>query len=311
MTVAVSSATESCFLGTKTNFCEQFGLICRPGQECAASQAVCINIGGCGNGVVDKGEVCDDGNIVDGEMNADGVFVLDQCSHDCTSTLECGNGIQDRGEQCDHGKSNGTPDDNCDATCHLVIFVCGNGVVDQAEGEQCDPGSMDSSTCNSFMAGPHSCKTAMCGDGYTNTAALEKCDSSGIDTAQCNGKLCTLPSCGDKYINNAAGEQCESSGVDTTTCNGTMAGAVSCHAASCGDGYVNTRFTPAGSTAIEQCDNLGGFDTVTCNGNNRGANGPGSCRVPICGDGYTNAATGEGSLFAHPGDASSGYLQDA
>ena len=136
MIAMTATMSGSCAFDTKTNFCAQFGLRCKEGQECAANQAICINIGGCGNGIVDKGEACDDGNIVDGEVGSNGVLVPDSCNHDCTSTQECGNGIKDTGEACDDGKLNGTIDDTCDITCHLVSKVCGNGTVDQDKGEQ-------------------------------------------------------------------------------------------------------------------------------------------------------------------------------
>jgi hypothetical protein len=279
----------------KTNFCEQFGVNCKPGQECAANQAVCIDIGGCGDGIIDKakGEVCDDGNIVDGETDDAGVFTPDQCSHDCKSTQLCGNNIVDKGEECDLGSGNGLPTSTCDYRCHKVSRVCGNGIVDADAGEECDPGPMDSAGCNGGRAGSVSCKAPRCGDGYTNMAANEKCDSSGVDTMMCNGKLCTLPACGDNYVNMAAGEQCESGGRDAQTCNGSAAGSFACHSPACGDGYINTAFTPSGGQAPEECDNAGGSDTATCNGNNHGNNGPGSCRKPACGDGYTNTAVGE------------------
>ncbi len=247
MTVAVGIASESCFLDTKTNFCERFNVICGPGQECAANQAVCIPIGGCGNGIVDKGEVCDDGNIVDGETDGSGVFVPDQCSHDCQSTQVCGNRIIDKGEECDDGTDNGSPTNLCDNDCHLVRRLCGNGLVDQDVGEECDPGPMDSVGCNAAAAGRFACKAARCGDGYTNMAAGEECDSSGADTVQCNGPLCTLPVCGDHYVNIAVGEECESGGVDTFICNGNHAGFASCHGPRCGDGYINV-------AAGEQCE---------------------------------------------------------
>lgn len=240
--------------------CKEFGLQCSPGKICAADQAVCVDIGGCGDGIVEPGEVCDDGNVVDGVTSGAGIFTLDQCNHDCTL-------IQDP--------------------------LCGNGLVDPNAGEDCDPGQVDSLGCNSNMAGAFSCKAARCGDGYVNLAAGEKCDSGGMDSPQCNGKICTFPVCGDNYINPAAGEQCESNGRDTQTCNGSNAGSLACHSPSCGDGYINTAFTPGGELAPEQCDNAGGVDSITCNGNNHGNNGPGSCRVPACGDGYMNSVFGE------------------
>lgn len=264
--------------------CHAFALTCAVGQICAVNQAVCIDIGGCGDGIVEPGEVCDDGNIVDGETNGAGVFALDQCSHDCQSTQVCGNKIVDKGEECDLGSDNGSPTSTCTSDCHKVSRVCGNGMVDPDTGEDCDPGPMDSAGCNGSAAGPVSCKAARCGDGYTNKAASEQCDSGGPDTASCNGRICTLPACGDNYLNMAAGEQCESGGKDTQVCNGSAAGTVACHTSRCGDGYINT-------AAGETCDSGGtGSDTATCNGSSAGA---ASCRQAVCGDGYLNTIAGE------------------
>jgi hypothetical protein len=233
-------------------------IICGPGQVCAANQTVCIDVGGCGNGLIDNNEVCDDGNIVDGEMDTNGVLVLDQCSHNCTSTQECGNGIQDMGETCDHGKLNGTTSDFCDISCHIP---CGNGVVDQDSGEQCDPtGGADTSTCNGKNAGAVSCHFAGCGDGYANAKNGEACDNGAADTFTCNGSSanpvstrCQPAICGDSHVNVAAGEQCDR-GADTSTCNGSTAGSASCQFPACGDGHVNTLFKPTGATRAEECD---------------------------------------------------------
>jgi cysteine-rich repeat protein len=96
----------------------------------------CVPIPKCGNGVVDPGEQCDDGNIVSG----------DGCSPTCTlepaNPKGCGNGVIDPGEQCDDGAKNGTSGDNCAATCTLLNpngSVCGNGIKES--GEQCDDGN--------------------------------------------------------------------------------------------------------------------------------------------------------------------------
>src|ERR1044071_10210837 len=168
--VAIAAMIGSCVFDTRTNFCEQFGVRCKEGQECAAHQAVCIDIGGCGDGIVDenKGEVCDDGNISDGDTDDAGVFTPDECSHDCKSNQLCGNSIVDKGEDCDLGSDNGSPTSTCDNKCHKVSRVCGNGVVDQDTPEECDPGPMDSAGCNGSGAGLFSCKAAVCGDGYIN-----------------------------------------------------------------------------------------------------------------------------------------------
>src|SRR5262249_36091986 len=58
----------------------------------------------CGTGVVDPGELCDDGNHTNG----------DGCDTNCTPT-GCGNGILTTGEVCDDG--NTTDGDGCDSNC--------------------------------------------------------------------------------------------------------------------------------------------------------------------------------------------------
>ncbi len=65
----------------------------------------------CGNGVVEDGEACDDGNQVGG----------DGCEPDCQiGEVLCGNGVLDRGETCDDG--NQASDDGCSASC---VTECG------------------------------------------------------------------------------------------------------------------------------------------------------------------------------------------
>lgn len=65
----------------------------------------------CGDGVVDSGEICDDGNLLSN----------DDCSGDCLSTEVCGNGHLDagRGEQCDDKNGSGRSGDGCSSTCLL------------------------------------------------------------------------------------------------------------------------------------------------------------------------------------------------
>ena len=76
--------------------------------DCADSTCVgdpvCL---GCGNGLSDPGEQCDDGNLIPG----------DGCSPGCTveTAARCGDGKLDAGEQCDDGNADDT--DGCLATC--------------------------------------------------------------------------------------------------------------------------------------------------------------------------------------------------
>jgi cysteine-rich repeat protein len=71
-------------------------------------EGVCMAIA-CGNGYVDPGEMCDDGNTTSG----------DGCRADCLSTERCGNGVldSDLGEQCDDG--NLMSHDGCDSRCQI------------------------------------------------------------------------------------------------------------------------------------------------------------------------------------------------
>ncbi|MGH7894663.1 MAG: DUF4215 domain-containing protein, partial [Candidatus Binatia bacterium] len=58
----------------------------------------------CGNGVLEAPELCDDGNLIDGDL----------CDSNCTPT-GCGNGVVTAGEQCDDG--NMVSGDCCSALC--------------------------------------------------------------------------------------------------------------------------------------------------------------------------------------------------
>lgn len=286
--VAAAVLSGSCFFDTKTSLCGESGLVCPSGWSCTADQSACI-LGSCGNGVVDEGEACDDGNI----RNKDG------CSADCKTDHPCGDGIVDPGEDCDAGTEDSQ---GCDSDCTFV--ECGDGHPNLAAGETCDDGKDGSPTCNS----PKLCTISMCGDSYYNPMDKnEECDT-GHDTQACNGSNnmnsignCHVPKCGDGYFNPkftppgimALQEQCDTEG-NSQTCNGndndndTAMGLANCAIPNCGDGYVNPEFIPPRASSGEQCDTLGGSDTPTCNGNNMGSSGPGTCAIAKCGDGYKN-----------------------
>ena len=112
----------------------------------------------CGNGTIEMGEDCDDGN----EVNTDG------CTIGCT-VARCGDGatrtdliVGDDGfEACDDGNDN--TNDGCTNRC--TIAVCGDLVVrtDVSEGglgfESCDDGNqIDEDACLS------NCVAARCGE---------------------------------------------------------------------------------------------------------------------------------------------------
>ena len=103
--------------------------------------AVDVYAVGCGNGAVDEGETCDDGNAESG----------DGCDANCTPTA-CGNAIQTEGEACDDG--NAENEDGCTNACRQN--VCGDGIV-YRNIEVCDDGNgIDGDGCD------FNCRPSLC-----------------------------------------------------------------------------------------------------------------------------------------------------
>ena len=117
----------------------------------------------CGNGTVESGEQCDDGNQIPG----------DGCRANCTFEV-CGDATLDPNEQCDDG--NQIPGDGCRANCTLE--ACADGTLDP--GEQCDDGNqIPGDGCRA------NCTAELCGDGIVD--AGEECDDgNNVDGDGCS-----------------------------------------------------------------------------------------------------------------------------
>jgi cysteine-rich repeat protein len=101
-----------------------------------------IVAGQCGNGVLDAGEECDDGNDVS----------TDSCNQ-CVATV-CGNGILDGDEECDDG--NPIDFDGC---TDCKVAVCGDGVREGSE--ECDDGNdVGFDGCTGCRFDPVACSSA-------------------------------------------------------------------------------------------------------------------------------------------------------
>src|SRR5262249_3545779 len=109
----------------------------------------------CGNGVMDLGEECDDGNE---DPN-------DACTNTCQAA-RCGDGIVEIGvEQCDDGNRNNN--DACSNKC--TETTCGDGIVQT--GEECDDGNnIPNDGCTNCMLDP------------------VPCNADGLDARVCLGK---------------------------------------------------------------------------------------------------------------------------
>lgn len=154
----------------------------------------------CGNGQLNGSEQCDDGNLRDG----------DGCSRRCIlegRMLRCGDSIVTASEQCDDG--NTRSGDGCSAVCRLEQFLsvdCGNGRLEA--GEECDDGNLrELDGCSIFCA----LELGGCGDGFVQVALGEQCEPS--QTSPASPYACSewcrfvLPACGDGILQEP--EQCD------------------------------------------------------------------------------------------------------
>lgn len=155
----------------------------------------------CGNGVVDRGEVCDGaalGGATCGDLGCSGGMLACNATCDGFDTAACndcpaicGNGACERGEDCD----------TCPADCpsfEIGGAVCGNGVCEAANGENCNNCGID---CRGRTTGPPN-RRFCCGDGDCSD---RRCNRGGfsctttpvnpIDTC-CGDFMCQLPESG-------------------------------------------------------------------------------------------------------------------
>ncbi|MBX3247935.1 MAG: hypothetical protein KF901_12215 [Myxococcales bacterium] len=124
----------------------------------------------CGNGIISEGDVCDDGNTVTETACPYGEATCTLCNADCSMELElmggvCGDGTVDTpDEQCDEGDTPRTACDygtmtctGCNTDCEEIELMgpyCGDSIVQEAEGEECDPpGETCSATCQTIAPG--------------------------------------------------------------------------------------------------------------------------------------------------------------
>lgn len=252
LVLALGILSSSACLSSKTDSCSD-GRYCPEGYKCVVDRGECIRAT-CGDGIVQIGEMCDDGNHIDG----------DGCGANCESNEKCGNSVIDvvEDEVCDDG--NRVSGDGCSSDC-MSREVCGNGIRDIFE--ECDDGNED------VWDGCIACELADCGDGHVQREPpVEECDpGSEKETAQCNAN-CTTSGCGDGIVNAAAGEICDDGNHENDdNCLAT------CLPNACGDRHVDLV-----EPRIEDCDD--GEETSTCDLD---------CTRPTCRDGIVNVAANE------------------
>ena len=223
----------------------------------------------CGNGTVDAGEECDDGNAVN----------TDACRNNCMLPY-CGDAIVDADEQCDDGNAVNT--DACRNACTLPY--CGDGLIDS--GESCDGLDVGGATCGG-CAGTVAC-TASC---TLDTGGCTDGICSGTETCGSCATDCTAggASCGNGICEAGGGENCLTCAAD---CNGRQGGKPSgrfCCGASGGVGNVGCSASQCGSCTTTSSSTCCGDGL--CAGAENGTTCERDCgAAPVCGDGTCNGS---------------------
>lgn len=263
-----SSSSAATQLAQNTSSASSTGAVVAPVPASSTPAVATTPVSVCGNGVIDGGEQCDDGNTIneDACTNAcriaicgDQVVQLweqcddgnridaDACSNTCKSPA-CGDGVMQNGEECDDG--NQSNQDSCTNSCKLPR--CGDLLIQQ--NEDCDDGNMvNSDSCS------NECKAPRCGDAILQTG--EECDDGNqSDTDACTTK-CILPRCGDGVIQQA--EECDDANkINADGCNNL------CKLPFCGNGLREGE---------EICDDGNQSNNDACSN---------ECTRPMCGDGF-------------------------
>ena len=188
-------------------------------RQCACNEE---QVSSCGNGFIQSGETCDDGNTIPG----------DGCSATCQ--IECGDGIVDTdasdgySEECDTLLADS-------ATCNYDLgtgpfactsSVCGDDYLNTAAGEQCDHGNDPLYDCDATCQSPLVCQDSQ---EYTSCEA-EIASPVVVSATECQTACAT-------QIDSAASidSGCWIWDSTTSTC-------------SCGSGVGTPAATPTGSS---------------------------------------------------------------
>ncbi len=273
---------------------------------CSGSDCGMTDTAVCGDGQIQTGEGCDDGNHIAGDgCSADCKVQKDyECKtpgEPCTSTIVCGDGAVSGAESCDDGNTKAK--DGCDDTCQIEdgygceagkngvsvcmpvsTTKCGDGI--QTANEACDDGNLlptDGCTDTCTITDGYSCPepgkacvldtVVACGNGTLNEK--EQCDDGNTAIGDGCDAFCALE---NFYTCPTPGMPC----VSTIVCGDSKV---------VGDEACDDGNTVANDGCAADCKSTEpGYSCPTASGVG------GKCTkvdVGTCGDGVLNAAKGE------------------
>jgi len=152
----------------------------------------------CGNGVLEEGEVCDDG---DTETEDCDVTDPGACLADCSLRIAaCGNGTTDPGEQCDDGDDDST--DGCSTSCTTVDGLVGSPCRCTTGCEVLDYTAGTIEGCDALASLEDATRTVACMySAYDDSMGIEVHAAEGACTLMavgCEGAMCDFaPVTGD------------------------------------------------------------------------------------------------------------------
>ena len=166
-------------------------------------EASCIQTS-CGNGLLEVGEACDDGNRItedcpygERECNVCNAF----CEVEAGDTRFCGDGLLDPSETCDDGNTETEECEYGQESCQVcndlcefeegITHYCGDEIID--ENEDCDDGGLSDAAC------PYGVRCSICND-------------------QCELTFGLTPYCGDGILDESE-EECDLGGIQSDYCD--------------------------------------------------------------------------------------------
>ena len=278
----------------------------------------------CGNGTVESGEDCDDGNLVGGDGCEPHCVFSCRLSSECDDGEECNGDEECRSHTCVPGVplANGTLCGDgwicLDGAC--VSGGCGDGVV--AGAEECDDANdLDGDGCDGdctwscegdgdcddrdTCSGTETCNTAThaCRAG-TPLADGTTCTTAGGAAGVCRGGVCSREGCGDGTVQ--SGEECDDGNATPgdgceTDCRS------SCHAA------ADCREVPDNVCTDDACAPVAGGQACTHAPNTASCNDGDACTSgDVCARGVCAGVRtdGDGDTYG-PGTGCGGDCDDA